>query len=221
MSPDGNHVYVGCKCSNNVAVIETAGNTVVTTVDGISTADGIAFTRDRAFALVGSRHSSQIAVIDTTTHSVITYISMPSRARSVAAHPYLDLAYATCGNGTIQVIDTTSFITVTSIAVGSDPHDVAVSPDGRRVFAGSRWGDGLAVIDADSNTLHTTVTGLGDLTGLEVAPDGSEVYACGKGNGVHVIDGTTFDHRGSVGGGRHLRRPGTLRRQQGELGPSH
>jgi YVTN family beta-propeller protein len=194
MSPDGDYVYVGCRNSGNVAVIETASNTVVTTVGGIDGADGIAFTRDGAYALVGSRWNSQVAVVDTVTYSVVTYINTPSNARSVAAHPHLDLAYATSGDGTIQVIDTTTFGIIASVPVGSDPHDVAASPDGQWVFAGSRWGDGLAVVDADSNTLHTTVTGLGDLTGLKVAPDGSEVYACGLGNGVHVIDGVTFDH---------------------------
>jgi YVTN family beta-propeller protein len=193
MSPDGDHVYVGCRNSGNVAVIETASNTVVTTVGGINGADGIAFTRDGAYALVGSRWNSQVAVVDTATYSVITYIYTPSNARSVAAHPYLDIAYATSTDGTIQVIDTTTFNITASIPVGNDPHDVAVSADGQWVLAGSRRGDGLAVIDADSNTLYT-VTGLGDLTGLVVAPDGSLVYACGQWNGVHVIDGVTFNH---------------------------
>ena len=193
MSPDGDYVYVGCFFSDNVAVIETAGNTVVTTVEDISDADGIAFTRDGAYALVGSRWSSEIAVVDTTSYVVTRTISTPGAPRSIAAHPYLDRAYATCKNGTILVIDTASFSIVKAIPVSGEPWDVAVSPDGRWVFTGNRWGAGLDVIAIGSSAVYTTVTGLGGLAGLEVAPDGSKVYASGLWGGVHVIDGVTFN----------------------------
>ncbi|MCK4899507.1 MAG: hypothetical protein KAS38_12055, partial [Anaerolineales bacterium] len=108
MSPDGAYVYVGCYNSGNVAIIETTGNTVVTTVGGIPSADGIAFTRDGAYALVGSRFNNQIAVVDTASY-FMTYIPTPDRARSVAVHPYLDRAYATSGDGHVLVIDMTTF----------------------------------------------------------------------------------------------------------------
>jgi len=193
MSPDGDYVYVGCYRSDNVAVIRTADNTVVTTVEDISEADGIAFTRDGAYALVGSRWSREIAVVDTTSYVVTGTISTPGAPRSIAAHPYLDRAYATCKNGTILVIDTASFSIVEAIPVSGEPWDVGVSPDGRWVFAGNRWGAGLDVIAIGSSAVYTTVTGLGRLTGLEVAPDGSQVYASGLWDGVHVIDGVTFN----------------------------
>lgn len=193
MSPDGSEVYVSCYSSGSVAVIETAGNTVSDIISGIADADGLAFSRDGALALVGSRWAHQFAAIDTANHSY-TIIPAPAEVRSLAAHPALDRAYATCANGTILVIDTTSLDIIASISVGSEPWDVVVSPDGQWVFASDRWGAGLAVIDASTDTLHTTVTDLGELTGLEVAPDGSEVYACGLWNGVHVIDISTFSH---------------------------
>ena len=192
MSPDGDYVYVGCYRSDNVAVIKTADNTVVTTVEDISDADGVAFTRDGAYALVGSRWFSEIAVVDTTSYVVTGTIPTPGAPRSIAAHPYLDRAYATCANGTILVIDTTSYSIVETIPVSGEPWDVAVSPDGRWVFTGNRWGAGLDVIAVGGNAVYTTVTGLGGLTGLEVAPDGSKIYASGLWGGVHVIDGVTF-----------------------------
>jgi uncharacterized repeat protein (TIGR01451 family) len=199
MSPAGDYVYVGCYNSDSVAIIETANNTVLTTVVGIPDADGIAFTRDGAHALVGSRWSSQIAVVDTTIHTITSYIPTPSYIRSVAAHPYLDVAYATCGNHTILVVDTTAFSIATAIPTSGEPWDVAVSPDGRWVFTGDVQDSGLDVIVAVSNTIYTTVTGLGGLTGLEVAPDGSKVYASNQWDGIHVIDGTTFSHTTTVG----------------------
>ncbi|MEJ2207490.1 MAG: hypothetical protein P8129_00460 [Anaerolineae bacterium] len=191
MSPDGAFVYVSCYNSGTVALIETAGNTVATTIAGIPYADGIAFTHDGAYALVGSRHNYQIVVVDMATH-FISYLPTPDEPRSIVAHPYLDRAYATCADGTILVIDTAAWSIVTSIPVGTEPWDVAISPNGQWLFAGDRWGWGLAVIDTTSDALHTTVTGLDYLTGLDVAPDGSEVYASGLAGGVHVVDALTF-----------------------------
>jgi YVTN family beta-propeller protein len=199
MSPDGEYVYVSCYDSDNVVIIETAGNTVAATVWGIPGADGIAFVREGAYALVGSQQSPQIVIVDTTTH-FIGFIDTPAEPRSVVAHPYLDKAYASCTDGTVLVIDTATFSIITAIPVGSDPWDVAISPDGGWVLASDRSGDGLAVIDTDSNSLHSTVTGLGDLAGLEVAPDGSEIYACGLDSGVHVIDGQTFAPLATISG---------------------
>jgi YVTN family beta-propeller protein len=193
MTPDGNQVWIGCDYSGSVVVINTVSNTVVHTVSGIPYADGITFTRDGAYALVGSRSYAQIVVVDTSTY-FLTFVPVPGYVRSLVTHPYLDRAYATCSDGTVLVVDTTGYGIIATIPVGDEPWDVAISADGQRVFAGDRWGEGLAVVDTTSNTVRTTVTGLGELTGLEVAPDGSAIYACGLGNGVHVIDGATFDY---------------------------
>ncbi|MBN1660144.1 MAG: carboxypeptidase regulatory-like domain-containing protein [Anaerolineae bacterium] len=191
MTPDGKQVWVGCTYSNNVAVIDTGSNTVVRNVAGIPYAEGIAFTRDGGYALVGSSSYAQIAIID-TSNFFFTFLPTPSTARSVATHPYFDLAYATCNNGTLLVIDTSTFTIDTSIPVVTSPWDVAVSTDGRWVFTGDYSGGGLAVVDAQTNMLHTTVTGLGNLTGLEVAPDGLQIYACARWEGVHILDGKSF-----------------------------
>jgi YVTN family beta-propeller protein len=199
MSPDGAYVYVGCYNSGSVAVIETTGNIVVANVSGIPNADDVAFTRDGAYALVGSRWNDQVAIIDTAAYTVTNYINTPDYARSVAAHPFLEVAYVTSGDGTIQVMDTTTFGIVDSISVGGEPWDVAVSPDGHWVFASDRWGAGLHVIDTTSNSVFTTVTGLSDLHGLEVAPDSSKIYV-GSSSGIHIIDGSTFTPITTVSG---------------------
>ena len=130
-------------------------------------------------------------MVNTKTYAVTT-LPTPAVTRSIATHPYRNLAYVTCGDGTILVVDTTSFVVIATISAVSDPWDVAVSPDGLWVFAGSRQGAGLAVIDTLDNSLHTVIGGLGSLTGVEVAPDGSVVYAAALGAGVHVIDIASF-----------------------------
>jgi YVTN family beta-propeller protein len=192
MTPDGAYVYVTCESSGSVVVIETAGNTVVANVTGILYATDVAFTRDGAYALVGSTMYTQIAVIDTATYNIVNTIPTSSNVNSLAAHPYLDIVYATSYDGHVLVIDTTTFTTIDSIPFGWYVWDVVVSPDGQWVFASDRYGGGVAVINAETNTLYTTITGLGELTGLEISPDGSLVFAAGLWNGIHVINGTSF-----------------------------
>ena len=191
VTPNGGEVYVSCYNSDAVVVLDAATNVVAAVVSGISRPDGIAFTRDGAFAIVGSRSYYQVTLINTKTYAVTT-LSTPGVTRSIAVHPYRNLAYVTCGDGTILVVDTTSFAVTTAIPAVSDPWDITVSPDGLWVFAGSRQGGGLAVIDTLDNSLHTVIGGLGSLTGLEVAPDGSAIYAAALGTGVHVIDTASF-----------------------------
>ncbi len=197
--PAGHQVFVSCNNSASVAVLDTNSNTVVATVGGIPYANGVAFTRNDEFALIGSSQNNQIAVVNTKDYTVRT-IATPGVPLSIIAHPYLDVAYAASSDGTVLVVDTISFNILTSIYVFPTPWDVAVSPDGHWVFTGDRYGSGLAIIDAFDNTLHTVLTGLGDLTGLEVAPDGSAIYAAALSSGVRVIDGATFQLRTTISG---------------------
>lgn len=169
LTPDASQLYVSCRASGNVAVLDTSTNQVSRMVSNVDGPDGIAFTRDGAFALVGSRWSSQITVIDTADYTLRT-VSTPAEPRSVAVHPFMDRAYATCRDNSILIIDTTTMTITGAVRVARDPWDVAVSPDGQWVYASSRGGAGLFVIDANSHTLHNTVTGVGYLVGLEGRP---------------------------------------------------
>jgi len=192
MTPGGDFVYFGCYGSGSVLVLETATNGVVTNIPDIPYADDVAFTQSGDYALVGSRQYSQIAVVDTTSYSVVQFISTPNYTRSIAVHPYMPRAYVTSANGQILVIDTSTFVITDYIDIGGNPWDVAVSPDGAWVFAGDRWGAGLSVIDTNTNTVYTTVTGMGELTGLEVSNDSATIYAGGLCCEVHIIDGNSF-----------------------------
>lgn len=191
ISPAGDQVYVSCFSSSSVVVIDTSDNSIMTSVSGIPSADGSAFTRNGEYVLVGSRWSQQVSVIHTKNYAVTT-IPASGSTRSIAVHPFLNRAYVTVSNGTLLVLDTTTMTAVTSIPVGGDPWDVANSVDGRWVYVSNRSGSGLAVVDAFSNTVHTVVSNLGTLTGLDVSPDGTMIYAAALGYGVKVIDSASL-----------------------------
>ncbi|MCA9979305.1 MAG: carboxypeptidase regulatory-like domain-containing protein, partial [Anaerolineales bacterium] len=200
LDPLGEQLYVACKDGDSVVVVETATNTVVSEIEGIEDASGIAFTRDGAWALVGSRDQNQIVVVDTAVMTVTETIYTPGYTRNLVPHPYFDQIFATSGNGQILIIDTNQMDIVQEIDTsGTDPWDVAVSADGLWLFTGDRWGAGLDVIDLASGLIHDTVTGVGSVTSLAVNPNGQEIYALSN-NQVKVVDADSLSVSGAISG---------------------
>jgi DNA-binding beta-propeller fold protein YncE len=61
--PDGQTVWVSCRDSGSVLVLERAGNSILQVVSGLNSPAGIAFTQDSAHALVGTRYGSDVRVV--------------------------------------------------------------------------------------------------------------------------------------------------------------
>jgi hypothetical protein len=121
----------------------------------------------------------------------------------VVVHP-MPLAYIANGdysNGYVLVMDTTNFSILTSIHHGAAVMDVAVSPDGRYVFASEyTTSAGIAVIDTQTNSIITVIGGLGDTWHMEITPDGTRLFAAaGWWNSIHVIDAVNFSYITSIG----------------------
>ena len=205
LTPDGTELYVICD-SSNIIVLETTNLSLVATIDNLySYIPDLTFVQFGAYALTNS--GDTIDVIDTATHTIVRSIGIsPYSINTIAAHPYLPLAYAAgddFNNGCILVIDTNTFTIKTVIHSGSILWGVVVSPDGHWVYAGDEFGDGLFKINASTNTVVDTLPGYGRY-GLEISPDGSKIYASeGWDMVIDVIDTDTMDYITtiSVGGG--------------------
>jgi YVTN family beta-propeller protein len=191
IKPDGSQVYVSCRYSNNVVVINSSSLAIVHVIGPIPQADDIAFRRDGQFAFIGSRFTNQVVVVNTSTYFQLA-VPTNGYARSLAAHPFLDLIYVTSGAGEILILDSVTNTITGSIDVVNEPWDVAVSPDGQWLYTGDRWGQGLSVVDLNSNSVITTLSLPGALTGLDIAPDGSKLYAARLYDGVYIIDTATW-----------------------------
>ena len=86
---------------------------------------------------------------------------------------------------------TPQFTVTANVPVGEGPWDVAVSPDGSRVYVANSFGESVSVIDAATNTVTATIA-LGDRPyDVAVSPDGTRLYATDLRGGVSVIDTAT------------------------------
>ena len=56
------------------------------------------------------------------------------------------------GEGTVQVIDTSSNAIIARIPVGKRPWNMAITPDGRKLYVACGRSNAVAVIDTESNT---------------------------------------------------------------------
>ncbi len=193
-SADGARVYVANLFSNDVTVIDTATNTVITTIamaggDPFGGPFGLALTPDGSRLYVTSSSSGNVSIIDTSSNTVINRLSIigPSRI-AIATNGN---AYLTVNSGQVVVIDTSTDLIVDSISVGDVPTDMAVTPDGAHVYVANSNPRTVQVIDTATNTLvHTVVYSgsVGSVSGIAITPDGSRAYVTHSNNQISVID---------------------------------
>ena len=106
--------------------------------------------------------------------------------------------YVSCSAGdALAVIDSETMTLVDRVAVGAEPHELAVHPDGDRLYAGSRRG---GVVDIVGTETHERIGAIdagpeARVQGVALATDGSRGYAVDQ-RGARVV---AFDPGVDVG----------------------
>jgi YVTN family beta-propeller protein len=172
----------------NLFAIDTATNTVVTTVPvgAVSVgAFGVAVTPDGAAAYVPNRGG--VSVIDTATNTVVATVPTELASYDVAVTPDGAAVYVTVpGYSAVLVIDTASN-TVTNTLWMGEPYCIAMMPDGTAV-----------VTDPDDNMVEimgkAIVPAGAEPFDVAVAPSGATIYVTNQYlyGAVSVIDTATY-----------------------------
>jgi len=87
------------------------------------------------------------------------------------AEVYVALAYS----NSIRVFDTRKKTVTASIELGGPRFGIAISPDGKQIYAGSRNAN-LSVIQVASKTITKIIETNGPVSDIAVTPDGEKVY---------------------------------------------
>ncbi|MGD0909805.1 MAG: beta-propeller fold lactonase family protein [Candidatus Acidiferrales bacterium] len=163
---DGKEVWV--VATNEIDVIDTATNTVVSTLP--SNNPGLIFPNSVVFS--------------------------PDDYRAYVVNNYFDSMNG--NNGTVSVIDRRSHVVVANIGVGEAPRCIAISPNGKYVYVSNAEDGTVSVIDTKTLSVVTTIPNQppfflgGTANGLAVTPNGKYVYVTvGGGDSVTVIDTAT------------------------------
>jgi YVTN family beta-propeller protein len=193
ITPNGRHVYVAtdhelatAEDQGKVSVIDTATNTVLTSIRGNPFPSTMTITPNGDFAYVLDNDGNP-QVIDTATHEVSFPLEGVISNGRIAFTPDGLHAYVVSeGSDLVQVLEVATHSLVAVVDVfGGHSTDVAVTGDGHQVCVTQRAGKALrrpvwVIETATQKVTGSPVKWSGSADGLAITPDGSAAYVADR-----------------------------------------
>ncbi len=170
--------YITNQLDDNVSVIDTATNTVTTTIAVGDFPDAVAVNPAGTRVYVTNRGDNTVSVVNTTTNTTVATVTVGLDPRGVVVNPAGTRVYVANNSGnTVSVIDTGSNTVVATVPVGSFPWGIAINAAGTRVYVANYGDDTVSIIDTATDTVVGVplVVGNGPL-GVAVNPAGTRLY---------------------------------------------
>jgi YVTN family beta-propeller protein len=134
-------------------------------------------------ALIGS---NSLARGDLASRAFTGNVEVGLTPPHVVFNPAGTTAYATLQTGQgLAVVNVTTNALITTVPLSSDGFNLAVAPDGQRVYVTTAAGT-LYVIDASDNSVVTTLSVGAAANGLAFSPGGSVLYVSSRDAGTVV-----------------------------------
>jgi gliding motility-associated-like protein len=187
-SPDKTRIYATNSGDGTVSVISTATNKVLSTIKIAESPLGIAITPDgkKLYITYGSALDIY-TVVDLTTNKT-TNIKADYFYYGVVVGPDGLVYMANDIYGTILIISSATDQVVNEFSAGPAIYGLAMSPDGRTLYATNPDQGTTSVVNMATYAI-TTVIPVGKMpNGIAISPDGSKVYVSNfDSNNVSVI----------------------------------
>ena len=188
------YAYITNYGSNDVSVIDTTTNTVISTVPVGINPTGVAVNKAGTKVYVANSGSHNISVIDTDTNKVISTLDVGANPKGIAINSAGTNVFITHSNSpdSISYIDTATnnVYSVPAQVYAGNPEGIATNPDGTKVYVTNDDGTVSIVNMTSTNSTEIPVGSLP--VGIMVNPAGTKVYVANSGsNTVSVIDTDT------------------------------
>ena len=188
------YAYATISGSNNVSVINTTNNTIVTTVSVGSNPSGVGVSPNGTTVYTANNSSNNVSVINTVTNTVTSTIGVGNYPVGICVSPDGSKVFVVNsnpfgGNGSISIINTATNSVTTTVAVGNYPLGICISPDGSKAYVVNNNDNTVSVLNTANNTIVTTISVGASPLGISITPDGSLVYVANQNAGsVSVIN---------------------------------
>lgn len=186
--------YVGLFKDNAVAVIDTSANRVLNIIPIPPGPHGLVITPDGRKVYVSSDGASTVSVIDTTTDRVMSSIDVgPTPHGLTISQDGRRVLVSGFGTNQAVIIDTAADRVIGQVPV-PQPHNSAISPDGRTAYVASQQQGttSLVILDLLSKTQVGKVALDKTPRALDLSLDGKRLYFTEAGvDAVQVLDPTT------------------------------
>jgi YVTN family beta-propeller protein len=212
--PDGSRLYVSApgihivppdRANDNVVVIDTENNQIISRIEVGDHPWGMELNHDGSLLYVANSHGESISIIDTQEEVVIQTVQVGDDGNTSSGEDYhismirLDPAdesrlYAIFMHiDLIGVFDTETLELLETFTVWIHPHCMAFTPLGERLYLPAIFSDLLWVIDPmNNNEVEMTLMLPSGSRGVAVTPDGQWVYVTnGTDNTVSVLSAET------------------------------
>lgn len=186
--------YIPNSGSNNVSVINTTTNTVISTVPVGLAPVGVAVHPTGLAVYIANFSDDTVSVIDTTSNLATATVPVAGNPSGIAVSPDGLQVYVTSrGSNTVSVINTMTLLVTSTITVGSNPSSVAISPDGLTAYVCNVSGSTMSVIDTASGSVVNTIAVALGAEQVAVSPAGDMVYVVGpSASALSIIDAATL-----------------------------
>ena len=183
--------YVGLFNDNAVAVIDTGTNRVLSTIPIPAGPHGLVISPDGRRVYATSDGASTVSVISTVTDRVVSTIEVGKSPHGLAiSRDGRQVLVAVFGTSQVVAIDTVRNQVVARIPVGN-PHNIAMSPDGRTAYVAAQQpgSTALAILDLTTRRQVGSVPLEATPRALNFSPDGKALYFTLAGStAVQVLD---------------------------------
>lgn len=210
-------IYVANFKDNTISVIDPTINKVTYTISVPNGPEGMVITPDGRYVYLSSSDNGQVSVIDTTKDAVIANIDVGYKPKGLAITTDGGKVLAAVANAVVT-IDTHSNQIVHQYPI-KEPHNIAISPDGKTAYVGSQDPEhfALIVINLTQNHIEGKIPLHYAPRDIQFSPSGKCLYFTVAGdNAILILDtikhqiiakmptgssphGLLFSHKGDLG----------------------
>ncbi len=201
VSPDGSTVYVKGIFDGTLSKLDVATRTFTAQADITHwSIQDMQLSADGDTLYMTSQTAEALLVVDAATLTVTSVIPLGLGIGLVVNAAETTAYVASSDSPEVYVVDLVTEAVVGSIPVSSGPWFVALSPDEQHLWVSNAGVGQVRVYDTTTLAQVGAITvGASNYT-LALSPDGSLAYVTMCGQGVKIIDASTFTLTGSITG---------------------